>query len=450
MALAVAVLRRHWPAALVLAAGAALRAVVIVAYNPLFWFTDTGRYLRYAALGRPDTQRPWGYSGFLRLALHPLSERGVVALQHVLVLACAAVLYAFLVRRGVRPWLGALAIAPLCLSPLVVNVEHHLLSDWQFIVLVSVALVLVSWADARPAGWACAVAGLALGVAVVTRQIALPLVAILVVYLLVRRAGAARVAAFSAAAAAPIVAYLLWMHATYGVYDFTTWSGKMLFARVAPIARCDELGALTAQQRELCDPRPLARRPGQTDYLWTGGRGPQRHLPDRVVLGFARKVIIHQPLAYAKTLAVETAEVFLPGRTQHRGAACVAYWDYPDPLPGGCRTDAVGHRLWRKHPFKVNRPLADGLSVYQHLDAAAGPVLLACLLAVVVAVARGARAGERRLRLDAVLYAVAGLGLILVTMATADFTYRYTLPLYATLPVAAALAVTGLARGRVR
>jgi hypothetical protein len=224
----------------------------------------------------------------------------------------------------------------------------------------------------------------------------------------------------------------------------------MLYARVAPIARCEKLGALTAQERKLCDPRPLSRRPGQSAYLWTGGKGPQRHLPDHVVLSFARKVVVHQPLAYAGTVAVETAEVFLPGRTQHRGAACVAYWDYPDPLPGGCRTDAVGRRLWREHPFRVDRPLADGLSVYQHLDAAAGPVLLACLLAVVLAVARGAHAGERRLRLDAVLYAVAGLGLIAATMATADFTYRYTLPLYATLPVAAALAVTGLARGRVR
>jgi hypothetical protein len=437
------VLRRHWPAAAVLAAGAALRLLVMLAYHPLFWFTDTGRYLRYAALGRPDTQRPWAYSGFLRLTLHALSERGVVALQHGLVLACAAMLYAFVVRRGAKPWLGAPAIAPLCLSPLVVNVEHHLLSDWQFVVLVSLALVLVSWADDRPAGWACALAGLALAVAVDTRQVGLPLLIVLVGYLLVRRAGVARLATFAAAAAVPIVGYLLWMHATYGVYDFTTWSGKMLYARVAPIARCDRLGTLTAQQRRLCDPRPPARRPGQSEYLWTGGAGPQRRLPDPVVRAFARKVILHQPLAYAKTVAVETAEVFLPGRTQHRGAACVAYWDYPDPLPSGCRTDAVGGRLWREHPFRVDRPLADGLNVYQRVDAGAGPLLLACLVAVAFGLARRRRQGERRPRQDAALYAAAGLVLIVATMATADFTYRYTVPLYATLPVAAALALTG-------
>jgi hypothetical protein len=428
-----AALRRHWPAAVVLLAGGALRAIVIRAYSPVFWFTDTGRYLKYAALGRPDFQRPWGYSGFLRLAHGPLSLRGVVALQHALVLACAGLLYAFLVRRGTRSWAAALAIAPLCLSPLVVNVEHHLLSDWQFVVLLSAALVLLGWAD-RPPVWACALGGLAFGVAVDTRQVALPLVLVLLAYLLARRAGVLRLGVFTLAVFVPVAGYLLWMHATYGVYDFTTWSGKMLYARVAPIAECDRLGRLTARQRELCDPRPLDRRPGQNDYLWTGGTGAQRQLPDAVVLSFARKVVVHQPLDYARTVATEVGEVFLPGRTQHRGAACVAYWDYPDGLPGGCRTDAVGTKLWRKHPFTVDRGPAGGLHVYQRLDAAAGPLLLACLLAVALALVR------RRLPLDAALFAAVALVLLVATMATADFTYRYTLPLYATLPVAAALS----------
>jgi hypothetical protein len=52
---------------------------------------------------------------------------------------------------------------------------------------------------------------------------------------------------------------------------------------------------------------------------------------------------------------------------------------------------------------------------------------------------------DRRRRQDALLLAAAGLVLWLATTATADFTYRYTLPLYATLPVAA-----GLALGRAR
>jgi hypothetical protein len=94
----------------------------------------------------------------------------------------------------------------------------------------------------------------------------------------------------------------------------------------------------------------------------------------------------------------------------------------------------VGTSLWRKHPFRVDRPLAGGLHAYQRLNAAAGPILLACLLLAGFALVR------RRLRLDAALWAAVGLALLLATMATADFTYRYTVPLYATLPVAAALS----------
>jgi hypothetical protein len=67
-------LLRHWPLGVVVAAGATLRAAVMLAYNPFFWFTDTGRYVEFASLGRPDAARPWGYSGFLWIA-HSLTLR---------------------------------------------------------------------------------------------------------------------------------------------------------------------------------------------------------------------------------------------------------------------------------------------------------------------------------------------------------------------------------------
>ena len=436
-------LRRHWPVLVVLGAGAALRLIVMVAYTPFFWFTDTVRYLRYADLGQPDEIRPWGYSGFLRVTQSFLSQQGVVALQHLLVLALAALLYAFLVRRGVGRVVAALALVPLCLSPLVVNIEHHLLSDWLFMVLFTAAAVLLVWWDGPPPLWACALAGLVLACAIVTRQVALLLVLPLVAYLLLRGARPVRLAAFLLPAAIPVIAYLGWMHATYGVYSFSTWSGKMLYARVAPIARCERLGNLTAEQRQLCDPRAPERRPGPGFYLWTGGTGPARALPDGVVLSFARRVVTHQPVDYARSVARQTAEIFYPGRDQRPGEACVAYWEYPDPLPGGCRTDSVGTKIWREHPFKAQRPLADGLSTYQQLDAAAGPTFLVCVIVVLAALLRR---GARRLRLDALLFAAFGLGLTIAAFATAEFSYRYTVPLYATVPIAAALALTGLVR----
>ena len=38
---ATAFLRRHWAIVLVVAAGLLVRATVVVAYVPFFWFTDT-------------------------------------------------------------------------------------------------------------------------------------------------------------------------------------------------------------------------------------------------------------------------------------------------------------------------------------------------------------------------------------------------------------------------
>jgi 4-amino-4-deoxy-L-arabinose transferase-like glycosyltransferase len=441
-----ALARRHWPLAVVLAAGAVLRLAVIVAYDPVFWFTDTGRYLYFAALVQPDSIRPWGYSGFLWLTQHVLDERGVVVLQHLLTLGLVAALYAFLVHRRVRPWLAALAVVPLALSPLVVNIEHHILSDSLFVVLITAAVLLLVWWDGRPPVWACAVAGLVFAVATDTREVALALVPLVLLYLVLRRSGWLRVATFAVAAAVPVLAYLSWMQSTYGLYSFSTWSGKMLYARVAPIAECDRLGALTVRQRELCDPRPPSARPGPNDYLWTRGHGPQRHLPDKVVLSFARRVITHQPATYVRMVAHDTAYAFAYGQRQWPRAACVEYWTYPDPLPGGCRTDAVGSKIWAEHPFKVDRPLAHDLNVYDGVDAPIGPLLLACVLAIGLAIVVRPRAGGWRARLDAAFLAALGLGLTIAAIATAMFSYRYTLPLYSTVPVAAALAATQLAR----
>jgi hypothetical protein len=440
-----AFVRRHWAILVVLAGGAALRIVVSVAYQPFFWFTDTRRYLRYAEAVQPDAIRPWGYSGFLRIALDFLDRRGVVLLQHALMLALAAGIYAFLVHRRVAPWLAALAVVPLCLSPLVVNIEHHLLADWLFVVLMIASALLLAWRDERPAVWACGLAGLLLALAVVTRQIGLVLAVPAVAYLLVRRTGALRLGAFAVCLAVPVLGYLSWVHSTYGVYNFSTWSGRMLYARVAPIAECSRMGTLTVPERRLCESRPPSARPGPEAYLWQGASPtPLRTLPDAVMMSFARKVVVHQPFSYLRTVAVYTGEIFLPGQKQRAGEACVAYWQYPYPLPGGCRTDRVGTRIWMRHPFSVDRPLAHGLTAYQGADWPIGPLMLACLLVTVFALVWRPRIGRRRIGLDAAFLAVLGLGVTVAAFATAPFSYRYAMPLYATLPAAAALAITRL------
>jgi hypothetical protein len=446
-----ALLTRHWALCGVLLAGLVVRVLVVLAYNPFFWFTDTPGYLKGAEVLRPNGARPWGYSAFLLVFQHlGFGLRELVFLQHLLVLGLGALLYAFLVHRGVARWLAAIAIVPLALSPLVVNIEHHLLSDPLFILLYTGAAVTLAWSDTRPATYLCALAGFLAAWAALTRQVALVMALFLVAYLLLRRVGALRVVAFVVAFTIPVAGYMFWMHETWGVWSLSTWRGKHLYARVAPIAQCDRLGALTAQERLLCDPRPLDRRPGPEGYLWVGENAPARSLPDEVDLAFARRVILHQPLDYLRMIGTDTSHLFYPGQRQRRGEPCVAYWAYPDPLPGGCRTDAVGTQIWERHPFRTNESLSPLLRNYQRTDYPVGPFFLLCLLLTGAALIWRIREPGWRLRLDAALFAVYGFGAVLAAIATANFSYRYSVPLYATLPLAAALAVTHVLASRRR
>jgi 4-amino-4-deoxy-L-arabinose transferase-like glycosyltransferase len=444
-------LARHRAIAAVLGAGVLVRILTVIAYNPLFWFTDTYGYLKAAHLGRPEAARPFGYSAFLWLCSHlHLSYRGTVVLQHLMVVALAGLIYAFLVHRGVTRWIAALAVVPLALSPLLVNIEHHLLSDPVFITCYASSALLLAWWNERPPLWACGVAGVLAAAAALTRQVGMVMVLVIVGYVVLRRFGWRRMAVFLALFALPLLAYLFWMHETHGVYAFTTWRGKHLYARVAPIARCEKLGQLTAQERQLCDDRPLDRRPGPEGYLWVGGQAPARSLPDKVDLAFARKVIVHQPFDYLSMVATDISHVFYVGQRQRAGEPCVAYWSYPGPRPGGCRTDAVGTRIWEQHPFRVNEPLANALRQYARLDYLVGPFFLACVLFVLFAALWHPRRGDWRLRLDALLLCLLGVGVTLGAIATANFSYRYTVALYCTLAPAAALALTHLLSQRRR
>ena len=435
---------QNWMAAVVLTAGAALRGVVLFAYQPFFWVPTSAGYLDAAESVRPAEAHPWGYSGFLWLTGHGLGHREIVAVQHALVLVLAGFLYAFLLHRGVARWLATLAIVPLCLSPLLANVEHHLLPEPVFIGLVAAALLVLVWPRSLPAVGACAVAGLLAATAGFMQLFALVMIVPMVVYLVCRRAGFLRLGALLVAFAIPLGGYLAWMHQAHGVYAFTTWRGKHLYARVAPFAQCQRLGELTAQQRLLCDNRPLADRPGPERYLWGDRNAPVRTLPDSVLLGFAQKAIAHQPLDYAKAVAGGTAHAFYPGQRQREREPCVANWGFPVSSPSACRANGVGVNGWRAHPVAVDTSLARGLNQYARIDYLIGPLFLACAVLTLFALLWRVSAGAWRLRLDAALFATVGLALMISAIATANFNYRYTVILYATLPIAAAIAVTHL------
>src|ERR1700737_4196021 len=101
------VARRHWLFAVVAGCATVLRAVVQLAYQPALIFPDSERYLQYtqyfiAGHWSPDWLRTSGYSLLLIPAVLSHDLAVVAAVQHLLGLATAVLVYAVLVHFGVR------------------------------------------------------------------------------------------------------------------------------------------------------------------------------------------------------------------------------------------------------------------------------------------------------------------------------------------------------------
>src|SRR5690348_16666952 len=145
--LAASVVRRHWPAAVLLTLGLVLRLLALFAYRPALFYIDTPRYL----LGEAPGMDPLGYGGVLRAILSVGNFNLVVAVQHLLGLAMAVFIYVLLLRRGAGRWFGALAMAPVLLDAYQVQIEQVLMPDLWLEVLIVAGLAILLWHP--DAGW---------------------------------------------------------------------------------------------------------------------------------------------------------------------------------------------------------------------------------------------------------------------------------------------------------
>ena len=137
--------RGHWPFALVLSAGLALRVLTEVAYRPALLYIDSAKYL----VGSRGTA-PEGYQVLLRL-LDPVGGLALVAaVQHAFGLAMAIAVYALLIRRQVPRWAATLATAPVLLDGYQLQLEQTVMPDVLFETMIAAGLVLLLWP--RPPG----------------------------------------------------------------------------------------------------------------------------------------------------------------------------------------------------------------------------------------------------------------------------------------------------------
>ncbi len=472
--------RRHGLFFALLAAGAVLRVLTGAAYRPAMQFVqDSFDYLGDARQLVPGVIRPLGYPLFLR-ALSWTGRFGLVPVaQHLMGLAMAVMLYALLRRLGVRPWLAALATAPVLLDGYQVYMEQFILAETLFGFLTVAAFTVLLWRS-NPTVPTCAAAGALLAASALTRTVGLALLLPAVAYLLVTRVGARRLAAFGGVAAVLIGGYAGWYKSTNGRWGLQSFDGYFLAGRVAPFADCREAPPPAAVQR-LCDDRPPAERPGPDWYVWNPG-SPLRSLDmppgtDRNALAarFARHIIRHQPGDYAGTVAGDILHYFAPVRTSGHGDGPVQTFQFrtsftPDPWqpayppedpyiwqwtwPGasvqyGNIVATHGFDLARAEP-RLDEGLARLLRGYQRIGYTPGPVFAGAVLVGLLAGVGRLSAEQRRLRWTALVLVGSGLLLLAVPAATASFDFRYLIPALTLLPAGGALGVTLLHDRRSR
>lgn len=456
---AASLLRAEWLFVLALLAGALLRLCAGLGFRPILWFHDGFEYLGVALRWQANPVRPTGYSAFLRLLLPFHSFALVAALQHLMGLTVAVLLYALLRHWRVPGPLATLAMLPQLLDVHQIELEHLPMSDTLFTLLLVISVVLLGW-QRRATPLAAGTAGFVLALAALTRSIGLPLVILGGIYLLIRWPGWRPVGAYALLALLPLGSYAAWYQHEHGSYAFGAADGVYLYSRVMVFANCAAIKPPPGLA-VLCPPRSQPHWPVSSDYIWHASPlyrlpGPRANPPDPrqlftpqrngPALRFAVDAIESQPLSYLRVGLRDFVRSFGWSREPYPNAAVVheytfSRWPYRiDPgriiVPGAAAGQDMASYEHGDARTRVVGPYAGVMIGLQRFVFLPGPVL-AVLLAIGLAglLAPGRRDERRR---QVLLLCGFSLALLLIPPFTAQFDYRYVLP---AVPLASAAAV---------
>jgi hypothetical protein len=463
----------HWQFGIVVLAAIAVRVIVILGYPPILWFNDSYNYLYDAVTHIPDEIRPNGYPFLLDLLLPLHSAYPAALLQAAMGVGTGAAIYAVLRHRGL-PWWGAtLPALPVLFDSYELHLEHTVTADTLFIFLATIAVVILCWSD-RPSILAMAIAGLLIGYATVVRSVGEPLLIVAFAGMLARRVGWRRLVCLVVAGIAPIGAYMIWFHHTYGDYALTNSSGTFLYSRVSTFADCTKVNP-PAHLKVLCDPTPPDLRPVSGEYLWTNNElgpdaskttplynltgstdtGKRFTLPVNGLAGaFARDAILAQPLDYLRVVTDDTLHTFgwnrQPDPDNYAGnGPAFAFGPAVPEVPwwaGIYKDDVQARQIYEaRRDFggaglgntTVVRPWGRLVQIYQRYV-----YLHGTLLGIIVVIgAAGVVARWRRWGGLGLLPWLVGALLIVLPPMTAGFSYRYVLAAVPAACLAAGLAV---------
>jgi hypothetical protein len=461
------VLRRHWLAVVLLVAGLVLRTLAELAYRPALFYIDSVKYLYNA-----DGNDPEGYKAPLRAILFVANLDTVTAIQHLLGLAMAVVLYVLLLRRGASRWLAALAIAPVLLDGYQLQQEQTIMPTVWFEALIVAGLAILLWRG--DPGWRRVLAaGLVLGTSATVAQVGEALVLPAVIFLLVLGGGwrraVGRAAVMCVAFALPIAAYCTVSYVASGQFALSHQGVTSLYGRTAAAVDCASI-RLTAAERSICP--TAAQQAHGDDWLAFNPASPVQTIyrtkaradVDSTITSFNGRVLHQQPLRVLAAYGRDAMKLFAVTRQTAAGDPPITRWQFarsfPYFTPHATKQEVRGMagQFGGGQPT-VWRPLADFLHHYQ-LDGGytPGPLLVLFTIAglagsLLALLRRRLDARTRQLALGCLLCFGSAVFLLLVSDLFV-FSWRYQIPALVTLAPAGALGlnavVVWVAAGRTR
>jgi hypothetical protein len=480
--LAGALVRRHRLFLGLLAAGIGLRLVTQFAYRPVL--LNSAEYLFSSEHLRPGNVHPVAYPVFLRIL--PLYDGLTVvsALQHVLGLAIAVLIYAVLLRLRVRAWLAALGAAPALLDAYQLGIEQYVTPETLFEVFLVGGCAAILWK--RPAPMPLlGVAGVFFALATITRTIGLFVLVPAALTVIFLRIGWSRVLVFVLCFLVPLAGYAAWYHSDHHEYAITGSTGRFLYARVIPFVDCDQF-AVPRYERVLCLTEPVGERLPINELLWSPQYSPLPRInpplgtkADDVAGDFAKRAILHQPGAYARDVGADILRAFQPTRELAPGEYGEPPWEFHEGFPIFFRGSICSRESFRdvradlvlrgkeiaasrvlgcsqrrermiryieRHGDEpqTNATLISFLRGFQNAGYVPGPLLAACMLAGFAAALGLGHARRSGLRSAAFLFSGAGAVVCLGSVFVAVFSWRYQIPQLVLFPPAGALGAAAL------
>jgi Dolichyl-phosphate-mannose-protein mannosyltransferase len=452
------VIRRHWPFALVLAAGALLRIACELAYRPALFYSDSWGYLAMShgsGIVSFAPLRPSGYPLILKV-LHFLPA--ITVAQHLAGLATATLVYATCRQLNVRRSLATVGGAFVALDAWAIALEQYILAEAFFglALMLAVSATLVSRPSSREV--ALGFAGLCIAAAVLMRPVGLFAVPAWFAWMLWARVGLRPVIAGVGCLVVPLVVYSIAHASVTGTFGLTQANGWFLYGRVGTIATCDGIDVERAA-RKLCDRPPEAAHENQSWFMFNR-RSPARQAfggisadsdkqarTNRILGKFARQVILERPGDYAELVAGDFFRYLRPGpRAAHREDQTV---EFPRSARIVFDDRAIRHKLYPDLETHASAP-AGALRSYGKVFHTSRVLVALAILAGLAALILGRK--TRDPRLPAIFLALGiAVGILLGAALGAGFALRYLVPVVAELAVVGTLSAESLvfaARGR--